>query len=82
MGSELDGKRSKKEDVVEACLKELFPNKPIDYDKTVMVGDRKFDVEGAKAYGLMSIGVGYGYAGKQELMDAGPDFYVATVKEL
>ena len=82
MGSELDGKRSKKEDVVEACLKELFPNKPIDYDKTVMVGDRKFDVEGAKAFGLMSIGVGYGYAGSRELMDAGPDFYVATVKEL
>lgn len=82
MGSELDGKRSKKEDVLEACLKQLFPDKPIPYDTTVMVGDRKFDVEGAKAFGLLSIGVGYGYAANQELLTAGADYYAATVKQL
>ena len=46
------------------------------------VGDRKFDVEGAKAHGLTSIGVSFGYAPKGELEAAGADYIVDTVSQL
>lgn len=47
-----------------------------------MVGDRKFDIQGAKRFGIASIGVRYGYAGQGELEEAGADMIVATVGEL
>ena len=50
--------------------------------QTVMVGDRKFDVEGAKAFGLASVGVSYGYAERGELKVAGADYIVSNVKKL
>ena len=37
----------------------------------VMVGDRHFDVEGARAHGLGCIGAGWGYAAPAELIEAG-----------
>lgn len=89
VGSELDGRRSKKEEVVEEALRQLYqlegqsflPRQEV-LDRTVMIGDRKFDVQGAKAYGIDSIGVLYGYSGKGELKEAGADCIVRTVKEL
>lgn len=47
-----------------------------------MVGDRKFDIEGAKAFGLTGIGVAFGYAQEGELEQAGADYIVETVAEL
>ena len=44
----------------------------------VMVGDRKFDVEGAKANGIDSIGAGYGYGPEGELEAAAPTYIVDT----
>ena len=78
VGSNLDGTRTKKEEVVEEALRQLEPVK----EKTAMVGDRKFDVEGAKAFGLVSIGVSFGYAQQNELEEAGADYIVDTVEEL
>ena len=49
---------------------------------TAMIGDRRFDVEGAKAHGLASIGVAYGYALPGELEAAGADFIVSDVAAL
>lgn len=37
----------------------------------VMVGDRHYDVEGARAHGLGCIGAGWGYAAPGELIEAG-----------
>ena len=53
-------------------------------DKTsmLMVGDRKYDILGAKANGVASIGVRYGYAAPGELEAAGADFVVQSVEEL
>lgn len=42
----------------------------------------RFDVEGAKAHQLDSIGVAYGYALPGELQQAGADFIVESVEEL
>ncbi len=80
VGSELDGTRVKKEEVVEEALRQLLCDG--NGHDIVMVGDRKFDVEGAKAYGIDSIGVAYGYAACGELEEAGADVIVETVEEL
>ena len=48
-------------------------------DKTVMVGDRHFDIDGAKAAGVKSIGVLYGYGTRDELMQAGADSIAESV---
>ena len=37
----------------------------------VMIGDRKHDAIGARANGIASIGVTWGYGSRQELKDAG-----------
>jgi len=47
-----------------------------------MVGDRKFDVNGAKALGVVSVAVSYGYAPEGELKASEPDYLVDTVEEL
>lgn len=78
VGSNLDGTRTKKEEVVEEALRQLQCVK----EKTAMVGDRKFDIEGAKAFGLVSVGVSFGYAAENELQEAGADYIVDTVEEL
>lgn len=78
VGSNLDGSRTKKEEVVEEALHQLACVK----EETAMVGDRKFDIEGAKAFGLTSIGVSFGYAAENELEEAGADYIVDSVEEL
>ena len=47
-----------------------------------MVGDRRQDIEGAKACKIQSIGVKYGYAGPDELESAGADIIVQTIDDL
>lgn len=90
VGSELDGRRVKKEEVVQEALRGLYaltketdPAEEADKKKrTIMVGDRRFDVEGAKAMGVASVGVEYGYAAKGELKKAGADYLAKNVKNL
>lgn len=55
---------------------------PEAYDEAWMVGDRKFDIEGGKAVGIRTIGVGYGYGDEAELRTAGCDVYAPTVQEV
>lgn len=85
VGSELDGRRSKKEEVVEEALRLMVPaslSAQERKERVAMVGDRKFDVEGARAFGLTSVGVSFGYAPEGELEAAGADYIVDTVSEL
>ena len=51
-------------------------------DRIVMVGDRRHDVEGARAGGLGCIGVLYGYGDRDELERAGAERVVADLGEL
>ena len=44
-----------------------------------MVGDRKFDIEAAKALGLSAIGADYGYSQPGELSEAGADMIFDSV---
>lgn len=75
-GADLAGERSKKADVIAHALNQL------DKAPTVMIGDRKFDILGAKANHLQSIGVLYGFGDRQELAEAGADKIVENVAEL
>ncbi|MGP9810910.1 HAD hydrolase-like protein [Rhodopseudomonas sp. NSM] len=47
----------------------------------VMVGDRRYDVEGAKANGVVAVGVTWGYGTREELESAGCDRLVESVSE-
>lgn len=82
VGSELDGRRSGKDEVVEEALRRLFGDKPIEKDRIYMIGDRKFDAEGARAHGIESVGVTYGYGNMEELKEAKADYIVQSVEEL
>ena len=50
--------------------------------KILMIGDRRQDIEGAKAEGISSLGVRFGFAEQGELEQAGADYIVDTVTEL
>ena len=54
-----------------------------DRDSILMIGDRKFDVLGAKECGIDCVGVEFfGYAAPGELADAGAAAVVRTAAEL
>ncbi len=82
VGSELDGERVDKAEVIVEALNRLFHYGKIRKDQIVMVGDRKFDVEGAKEIGVTSVAVSYGYGPMEELQAAEPDYIAESVSEL
>ena len=49
---------------------------------SVMIGDRRFDIEGARANAVRGIGVLWGFGSLDELRDAGADPVVADPEEL
>ena len=60
----------------------LDKNKDISTTDVIMVGDREYDIVGAKNNNIDSIGVLYGYGSRQELQAAGADYLVKSVNEL
>ena len=81
VGSYLDGRRVEKDEVVEEALRLLGVTEETK-SQAVMIGDRMFDVQGAKSHGITSIAVSYGYGPKEELLKANPDYIVDSVEEL
>lgn len=78
-GSGLDGSFYTKTDVIRHVLDS---NHLTDLSTIVMVGDRKHDIIGAKATGIDSVGVLYGYGNREELSKAGADYIVNSIEEL
>lgn len=78
-GSEKDGGRSNKSEVIAYALESLGINASRD---VMMIGDRKHDIFGAKALGVACGGVLYGYGSKTEIIDAAPDIIIPEVKDL
>lgn len=78
-GSNMDGTRSKKAEVIAYALENCGI---MGKSNVVMVGDREHDIIGAKTVGIDSIGVEYGYGDYDELSDAGATYIVKTVEEL
>jgi len=68
-----------KEAILTKALSEL---RVVDTSTVVMIGDRRHDVEAAKAIGVDSIGVLWGYGDRRELEDEGATHIVANRDEL
>lgn len=82
-GSELDGTRSRKEEVVEEALRRLSADgENVSRENCAMVGDRRFDIEGGRQFGLTTVGVTYGYALRGELQAAKADHIVKDPAQL
>jgi phosphoglycolate phosphatase len=47
-----------------------------------MIGDRNFDIEGARANDVRGLGVAWGFGSIEELRDAGADAIAAHPAEL
>lgn len=78
-GATLDSSRVKKDAVIAYALeKSGVTNR----STAVMIGDREYDILAAKAFGLDSIGVLFGYGSKEELTAAGATYLAETVEEI
>lgn len=84
VGSEMDGRRVEKPEVVQEALRRLAEasGQPVKPEEVYMIGDRKYDIEGAHALGIEGVGVTYGYGGMEELKAAHTDYIVQSVPEL
>ena len=78
-GSELDGTRDRKSEVILHALLNVDPTQSL---RRVMIGDRKHDVQGAKQTDTDCIGVTWGYGSRQELETAGALYTVDTINQL
>ena len=78
----MEGKRGEKEDVIEEAFRRMGLDENARKEQAVMVGDRHFDINGAKYFGIDSIGVTYGFAKDGELKEAGATYVVDTVAQL
>jgi len=77
-GSELDGTRVHKTDLLRYALEETST----DPARAIMIGDRKHDIIGAANNGIATIGVLYGYGSRAELVDAGAGHLCAAPGEI
>ncbi len=80
VGSEMNGGRTKKADVIEETLKRLELEKH--RDQVIMVGDKEHDVLGARQAGISCVAVAYGYGTMEELVKAGPLQIVNSPEQL
>lgn len=80
MGSQMDGRRTDKAEVIEEILDRLGMKDR--RQEAVLVGDRNYDVVGAKKAGIGSIGITYGYGSREELTKAWPDCIADTPEEV
>jgi phosphoglycolate phosphatase len=76
-GATLDGSRSHKADVIAYLLAQIQ-----DVEDVVMVGDTAFDVLGAKAHGIPTIGVSWGYGKVADMEQAGATAIAHSTGEL
>lgn len=77
-GATFDDSRNEKAEVIAYVLKTC----DVKGDEAVMVGDRKYDIIGARKAGVKSVGVLYGYGNRQELTEAGADYILENPEDL
>lgn len=79
VGSNLDGTRTSKKEIIQYILSH-YPKYAV--EDFVMIGDRMHDIIGATNSGIDSIGVSYGYGSEEELANANPTHLVTSVNAL
>lgn len=78
-GASTDKTRDKKHEVLEYVLSGLG-NPPC--ESVILVGDRKYDAEGARFVGIDSLGVTYGHGSSEEISAAGFNITVDSVSAI
>lgn len=78
-GATMDGSRGEKADVIRYALE---ISEIEDKSEAIMIGDRKYDILGAKENGLESIGVMFGFGGHKELAEAGANYIAESVEDI
>lgn len=76
-GASLDLTRNTKEEVIAHLLQQAGRD-----SNTIMVGDTKYDVLGAKHHGIPTIGVSWGYGTVEDMINAGAIAIVNTMDQL
>jgi phosphoglycolate phosphatase len=79
-GAAADGGRAIKSDLISYLLGR--ENIAASAKDAAMVGDRKYDVLGAKAVGIAAMGALWGYGGRDELTEAGADAIVEAPRSV
>lgn len=78
-GSNLDETRTKKPEVISFALESIGEAAG---ENVLMVGDRQYDVLGAKQLKIDSVGVVYGYGSREELETVGATYIIDKIDEL
>ncbi len=78
-GALMTNNRTKKDEVIAYALENIGA---YDTESTIMVGDRMHDIIGARAFGINTVGVTFGFGSRQELEENGAITVCDTVSEL
>ena len=78
-GAPMDERRAGKAAIVARAVEESGISDP---SRALMVGDRRHDVEGARANGLDTVGVLWGYGTREELETAGAKYLAGDLAEM
>ena len=66
-----------KQSIIDRCLKELN----VQSDEAIMVGDRFYDMDGARETGVTSVGVLWGFGSKFEFIESGAKYIIDKVED-
>jgi len=78
VGSIADGSRTHKSELIAEALQRM----QVSTAQCQMIGDRKMDIEGARAHNLRTIGVLWGFGSREELLAAGTQHLAETPNAL
>lgn len=81
-GSNLDGSRKDKKDLIPYAVKKLGGDIETDRESVLMVGDTHFDARGARLCDVDFVGVEYGYGAKEPMENENARVFVKTTQEL
>lgn len=76
-GATFDKSRDSKQAVIDYLLKKYNPTAPI-----IMVGDTVYDVEGASAFNIPTVGVAWGFGNTQDMLKCGAKKIALTTTDL
>ena len=81
-GSNIDGSRKDKCDLIPYAVEQLGGDFERDRKKTVMLGDTYFDARGAKQCGVDFIGIAYGYGTVEAMKAEGASVFVDSPSKI
>ena len=68
-GPDINGRHCAKAEMIAQALTDFG----VQAEHAVMIGDRHFDIEGARANGVRALGVSWGFGSREELLGAGAE---------